>query len=142
MDENNAICQQCLLKSKQRRRKRAFYFEEEDNFFDEDVQQDDTLNHIAALAGVLENKPPRKVRTPDKDRETRKHYWDDLYRQKTDDEFKDKMRISHATCNLRYYFEYLMGSTYPPTDNFEAVSDITGQAACSVFVPPGNNIFQ
>ena len=66
------------------------------------------LNHIAALAGVLENKPPRnKVRTPDKDRETRKHYWDDFYRQKTDDEFKDKMRISHATCNLRYYFETL-----------------------------------
>ena len=96
------------------------------------------LNHIAALAGVLENKPPRKVRTPDKDREIRKHYWDDLYRQKTDDEFKDKMRISHAsaTCNIRYYFEYLMGSTYPPTDKFEAVSDNTGQAACSVFVPP------
>ena len=36
----------------------------------------------------------------------------------------------------RYYFEYLMGSTYPPTDKFEAVFDITGQAACSVFVPP------
>ena len=98
------------------------------------------LNHIAALAGVLENKPPRKVHTPDlapdKDRETRKHYWDDLSRQKTDDEFKDKMRISHATCNLRYYFEYFMESTYPPTDEFEAVSDITGQAAYSVFVPP------
>ena len=44
--------------------------------------------------------------------------------------------MQHATCNLRYYFEYLMGSTYPPTDKFEAVSDITGQAACSVFVPP------
>ena len=29
-----------------------------------------------------------------------------------------------------------MGSTYPPTDKFEAASDITGQAACSVFVPP------
>ena len=29
------------------------------------------LNHIAALAGVLENKPPRRVRTPDKDRKTR-----------------------------------------------------------------------
>ena len=129
MDENN-IFQQFLLKSKQRRRKRAFYFEEEDNFFDEDVQQDGMLNHIAALAGVLENKPPCKVRTQDKDRETRKHYWDDLYRQKNG-EFKDKMRISHATSNLRYYFEYLMGSTYPPTDKFEAVSDITGQAACS-----------
>ena len=87
MDENN-IFQQFLLKSKQRRRKRAFYFEEEDNFFDEDVQQDDImLNHIAALADVLENKPSRKIRTPDKDRETRNHYWDDLYRQKTDDEF-------------------------------------------------------
>ena len=72
MDENNAIFQQFLRKSKQRRRKRAFYFEEEDNFFDEDVQQDDMLNHIATLAGVLENKPARKVRTPDKDRETRK----------------------------------------------------------------------
>ena len=94
------------------------------------------LNHIATLAGVLENKPPRKVRTPDKDRETRKHYSDDLYRQKTDAEFMDKMRISHATCNLQYYFEYLMGSTYPPTDKFEAVSDITGQATCYVFVPP------
>ena len=91
------------------------------------------LNHIAALARVLENKPPRKVRTPDKDRETRKHYWDDLYRQKTDDEFKDKMRISPATCNLRYYFEYLMGLTYPPTDKFEAVSDITGQLALSLY---------
>ena len=150
MDENNVsnhgrkqcqqpwtktIFQQFLLKSRQRRRKRAFYFEEKDNFFDEDVQQDDVLNHISALSDVLKNKPARKVRTPDKDRETRKHYWDDLYRQKTDDEFMDKMRILHATCNLRYYFEYLMGSTYPPTDKFEAVSDITGQAACSVFVP-------
>ena len=127
--------QQFLLKSKQWRRQ-ELYFEEEDNFFDEDVQKDDMLNHIAALVGVQGNKPPRKVRTPDKNRETRKHYWDDLYRQKTDDEFKDKMRISHATCNLRYYFEYIMGSTYPPTDKFEAVSGITGQAACSVFVPP------
>ena len=68
MDENNAIFQQFLLKSKQRRRKRAFSFEEEDNFFDEDVQQDDMLNHIVALAGVLENKPQCKVPTPDKDR--------------------------------------------------------------------------
>ena len=82
MDENNVIFQQSLLKSKQRRRKRAFYFEEEDNFFEEDVQQNDIENHIAALAGVLENKPPRKLHTPDKDRETRKHYWADLYRQK------------------------------------------------------------
>ena len=102
MDENNAIFQQFLLKSKQRRRKRAFYFEEEDNFFDEDVQQDDMLNHIAALAGVQENKPPRKVRTPDKDRETRKHYWDDLYRQKTDDEFKTScvFHMQHATFDI------------------------------------------
>ena len=45
------------------------------------------LNDIAALSGVLENKPPRKIRAPDKDRETRKHYW-------------DKMRISRATFDI------------------------------------------
>ena len=64
MDENNAIFQQFLLKSKQRRRKRAFYFKEENNFFDEGVQQDDMLNHMVALTGVLENKPPHKFRIP------------------------------------------------------------------------------
>ena len=63
---------------------------------------------MAALAGVLENKPPRKVRTPDKDRETRKHYRDDLYRQKTDDEFKDKcvFHMQHATFDIIYLFIY------------------------------------
>ena len=55
--------------------------------------------NIAILAEVLENKPPRKVRTPDKDHEIRKLQREELYRQKGDDEFVDKMRISRTTFN-------------------------------------------
>ena len=38
----------------------------------------------------------------------------------------------------RFYTETISSSDEldPPTDKFETVSDITGQAACSVFVPP------
>ena len=56
-------------------------------------------NNIVTLAEVLENKPPRKVRTPDKDREIRKLQWEEIYRQKSNDEFVDKMRISRTTVN-------------------------------------------
>ena len=43
--------------------------------------------------------PPRKVRTADKDRGIRKLQWEELYRQKSDDESVDKMRISRTTSN-------------------------------------------
>ena len=61
------------------------------------MQEDDAdalINNVAAMIGVLENKPPRKSRREDKDRHIRKLYWEELYHQKTDEEFKDKMRIT------------------------------------------------
>ena len=43
--------------------------------YEESEQEQDMWNNIATLAEVLENKPPCKVRTPDKDREIRKLQW-------------------------------------------------------------------
>ena len=94
-----------LTTSKQRKRKAAFFHEsvmEEVNYVYEDDNHSDELENIAHLAGVLMNKP-RKARGGNLDRELRKQQWEELYRQKTDPEFKEKMRISRTT------FDYLLG---------------------------------
>ena len=95
-----------FLTSKQRKRKRAFFHEsllegviQGDNI-EEDENQETILN-VARLTGVLTDKP-RKLRGPDRNRDLRKEQWDDLYRQKSNDEFKEKMRITRAT------FDYIL----------------------------------
>ena len=128
MDENNAIFQQFLLKSRQRRRKRTFYFEEEDNFFDEDVQQDDMLNHIATLAGV-HGKQTTRVKFVLRIKIVKQG-------SITGTIFTARKLMMSSRTIFVFHMQHAMGSTYPPTDKFEAVSHITGQAACSVFVPP------
>ena len=73
-----------IMSESSRRRKRAFH--------EEQLQEDDAdalINNVAAMIGVLENKPPRKSSGEDKDRHIRKLYWEELYHQKTDEEFKD-----------------------------------------------------
>ena len=80
-----------IMSESSRRRKRAFYDEDMD-FHVEQLQEDDAdalINNVAAMIGVLENKPPRKSSGEDKDRHIRKLYWEELYHQKTDEEFKD-----------------------------------------------------
>ena len=56
------------------------------------MQEDETdplITNVADMIGVLENKPPRKSRGEDKDKHKRKFNWEELYHQKTDEEFKD-----------------------------------------------------
>ena len=66
------------------------------NVMDDDDQE--TLIDVARLVGVLADKP-RKPRGPGRDRNLRKQQWDELYRQKSDDEFVEKMRITRTTFN-------------------------------------------
>ena len=98
MDE----CSYFLLTSRQRKRKRAFFQQSllegaiQENIEDNDDQE--AFVNVARLVGVLGDKP-RKPRGPDRDRNLRKQQWDELYRQKSDDEFVEKMRITRATFN-------------------------------------------
>ena len=88
-----------IMSESSRRRKRAFYDEDMD-FREEQLQEDDadaSISNVAAMIGVMKNKPPRKSRGEDKDRHIRKLDWEELYHQKTDEEIKDKMRITR-TC--------------------------------------------
>ena len=64
--------QNVLLMSKQQKRKRAIFYdrlleEDYDDYEENEEVQEEVWNNIAKLAEVLENEPPRKVRTPDKD---------------------------------------------------------------------------
>ena len=68
----------------------------QENIEDDDDQE--ALVNVARLVGVLGDKP-RKHRGADCDRNLRKQQWDELYRQKSDDEFVEKMRITRTTFN-------------------------------------------
>ena len=57
---------------------------EQNSFEMED--QDHMLNNLAAMIGVVENKPSRQRRGADKDREIGK-YKEELYHQRSNDEF-------------------------------------------------------
>ena len=57
-------------------------------------------NVAAAVVGSIADKPPRKPRGPDRDRNARKILWEELYHQKTDEEFVEKMRVSRNTFNI------------------------------------------
>ena len=60
------------------------------------------LNNLAAMIGVVENKPSHQHRGADKDRETGKYKWEELYHQKSNDEFMDKMSIARSTFNILF----------------------------------------
>ena len=51
------------------------------------------------LVGVLGDKN-WKLREPTRDRNVRKEQWTELYNQKSDEEFSEKMRINHTKFNL------------------------------------------
>ena len=66
---------------------------------DENDDDQEAVLNVARLVGVLGAKH-RKPRGPVRDRALRKHQWDELYRQKSDDEFVEKMRITRTTFNM------------------------------------------
>ena len=81
-----------MLTSRQKKRKRAFFYEtlleEEGDFEDIEGEYNEMINNVAAaVVGSIADKPPRKPRGPDRDRNARKILWEELYHQKTDEEF-------------------------------------------------------
>ena len=60
----------------------------------DDVDQE-TLIDVSRFVGFLGDKP-WKPRGSGLDRNLRKQQWDELYRQKSDDEFVEKMRITRT----------------------------------------------
>ena len=98
-----------MLTSRQKKRKRAFFYEtlleEEGDFEDIEGEYNEMINNVAAaVVGSIADKPPRKPRGPDSDRNARKILWEELYHQKTDEEFStnfvEKMRVSRNTFNI------------------------------------------
>ena len=59
MDIDKDIFLKSIFESK-RRRKRAFYYEEIDDIYQDfhQEQEDNIMNNLAAMIGVLESKPP------------------------------------------------------------------------------------
>ena len=90
-----------LLRSiRNRKRKRAFFHESllEEGTAQADVMGDnfDLLTNLVGVAGILSSKP-RKPRVADRDRDARKLRWEDLFYRSSEEEFKEKMRVSRAT---------------------------------------------
>ena len=96
-----SLYQQFSLTSRQRKRKKTFFHESllegTMNVMDDDDQE--THIDVARLVGVLGDKP-RKPSGPGRDRNLRKQQWDELYRQKIEYEFVEKMRITRTAFNL------------------------------------------
>ena len=59
----------------------------------------DIISDVARVVGVLGDKN-RKLRGLTRDRNVRKEQWTELYNQKSDEEFSEKMRINRTTFNL------------------------------------------
>ena len=77
------------------------YEDLENLYMNDEVDNADMLNEIAAATSSFIEKGPRKVHSKDKYRESREIYcWEDLYSRKSDEEFKDKLRISRRTFSL------------------------------------------
>jgi hypothetical protein len=98
-----------LLTSKQRKRKRAFFYEslleETASWHDED-HDFELLTNVASAAGILGSKP-RQPRGADRDRSLRQLRWEELYRTSSEEEFKEKMRVSRSTFeNILHYLWY------------------------------------
>ena len=65
----------------------------------EEENDPDIINDVARVVGVLGDKN-RKPSAPTRDRNVRKEQWTELYNQKSDEEFSEKMRINHTKFNL------------------------------------------
>ena len=73
------LFQSVLTQSKKRRRRLLF---EDDTSFQIEEDDEDTMyeNNVAQIVGILEGqKLPRKNRGKDRERESRKLGWEDLY---------------------------------------------------------------
>ena len=68
MDEYS-VFQIFLLTSRQKKRKRALFHDSllEEDCWDHQMEEENNemVNNIAAIVGVLEDKPPRKIRVAD-----------------------------------------------------------------------------
>ena len=62
----------------------------------EEEDHQDIINDVARVVGVLGDKN-RKPRGPTRDRNVRKEQWTELYNQKSEEEFSEKMRINRTT---------------------------------------------
>ena len=91
-----------LLSNSRRRKRKTFEYVDTMKTIEEeeDVSQQEMILHMTGLSAIWEDKPPRKSREKDKDRELKKGQWDDLYTNQSEDVFKEKTRVSRATFNL------------------------------------------
>ena len=65
----------------------------------EEENDPDIINDVARAVGVLGDKN-RKPSAPTRDRNVRKEQGTELYNQKSDEEFSEKIRINRTTFNL------------------------------------------
>ena len=65
----------------------------------EEENDQDIINDVAREVGALGDKN-RKPRGPTRDRNVRKEQWTELYNQKSDEGFSEKMWINCTTFNL------------------------------------------
>ena len=65
----------------------------------EEENDQDIINDVARAVGVLWDKN-RTPRGPTQDRNVRKEQWTELYNEKSEDEFSEKMQINRTTFNL------------------------------------------
>ena len=65
----------------------------------EEENDQDIINDVAQAVGVLWDKN-RTPRGPTQDRNVRKEQWTELYNEKSEDEFSEKMQINRTTFNL------------------------------------------
>ena len=88
-----------LNKQKKRRalRNEEVFNEELDIAKEFEDENNEVINNLSATLGVLEDKPPRKKRSKNRERETRKLIWEELYHQGSEKEFIEKMRIKRTT---------------------------------------------
>ena len=90
-----------FLTPRQRKRKRTYFNEsllEGATHFMEKENDQDIINDIARVVEVLADKN-RKLREPTQDQNVRTKQWTELYNQKSDGEFPEKMRINRTTFN-------------------------------------------
>ena len=89
------------LKSKRQRNE-----DDEDDFhfvnkrFKRESDLDNIQAGVTALVAILESKNERKPKAKDKFRDTRKLWWDDVYRNWSEEDFKAKMRVNRTTFNF------------------------------------------
>ena len=92
----------CMNSSRVRKRKSAFFYEDLSEAEPASLEEDcsnETIDNVARLVCVLSHKE-RKQRGVNRDRNLQKMQWDDLYRNRSKEEFVEKMRITRDTFNL------------------------------------------